>query len=554
MRPSLISDTVRAGRSSGRPAASQAMRALLLAALACSDVPTAARLAPVPVPPTSKVVGIVRINVSVVGGAVSSRATVFRPSSSAPDGPRFALTEVPDEGDVRGLIFEMLPGAGSFTQGPPGAGGYRYVFASAKVRNAGTNSKTPPDTIAYSTPRKNMTMIAIEVPSGGGFAGIAGTPFSDLAKFDGTPADPAIAAGILPTGAVKQTLVGTVTTHSPDALQVFTEAEAAAADNFFSAFPYGYMIHHVTALDTRTLAANPLPSQYDGIITLGLKIPLQANAADDVYGFSMFFVLREDSETRITQSIEEQDAAGQAAFEAKVASLAGGPEGLDGITILPGGSYTGSVTAPVRKLCAVRVAGTAASPTAWLDGSASAGSCPTLTSVSPTSGVQGTTVAATLAGTNFVTGNTTVAVSGTGVTVKNVNVTSTTSATADFEITSGATVGTRQVTVTTTAGTSGSRSFSVNSALAPTLASVTPNTGNKNAVTSVTLNGTNFVNGSTTITVSGSGVSVFNLVFVSSSQLTADFGVALDATSGARTVTVSTPEGTSGSVTFTINP
>lgn len=554
MRPSLISDTMRASRSSGRPAASQAMWALLLAALACSDVPTAARLAPVPVPPTSKVVGIVRINVSVVGGAVSSRATVFRPSSSAPDGPRFTLTEVPNEGDVGGLIFEMLPGAGSFTQGPPGAGGYRYVFASAKVRNAGTNSKTPPDTIAYSTPRKNMSMIAIEVPSGGGFAGIAGTPFSDLAKFDGTPADPAIAAGILPTGAVKQTLSGSVTTHSPDALQVFTEAEAAAADNFFSAFPYGYMIHHVSESNTRTLAANPLPSQYDGIITLGLKIPLQANPADDVYGFSMFFVLREDSETRITQSIEEQDAAGQAAFEAKVAALAGGPDGLDGITILPGGSYTGSVTAPVRKLCAVRVAGTAASPTAWLDGSTSAGSCPTLTSVSPTSGVQGTTVAATLAGTNFVTGtgNTTVSVSGTGVTVSNVQVNSATSLTADLTIDGSATTGTRTVTVTTASGNSGTQTFNVNSALAPTLTSVNPNSGSLGQLVSVTLTGSNFVSGAT-VAVSGSNVDVMSVVVVNATTITADFGIQPTAATGARQVTVTTSEGTSGPQTFTVN-
>ena len=45
---------------------------------------------------------------------------------------------------------------------------------------------------------------------------------------------------------------------------------------------------------------------------------------------------------------------------------------------------------------------------------------PTLTSVSPNQGIQGTTVAVTLTGTNFVVGATTVNVSGTGVTVNNV--------------------------------------------------------------------------------------------------------------------------------------
>lgn len=558
MRPSLISDIARPARSSGRPSPSQAMLALLLAALACSDAPTGARLAPDPIPTTGKIVGVVRIRVTVVGGgAVSSRATVFRPSASGPDGPRFTLSEVPQEGDVHGLVLETLPGAGSFTQGTAGAGGYRYVFVSAKVRNAGENSNVPPDTVAYSTARKNMGMIAIEVPAGGGFSGIAGTPFADLMKFDGTAADPAIAEGILPTGAVKQTLVGTITTHSPDALQVFTEAEVAGVGGGFDTFPYGFMIHHATAPDTRTLAANPGPNQYDGIITLGLKIPLQANPVDDVYGFSMFFVLREDSETRITQSIEEQDAAGQVAFEAKVAAFAGGPDGLSGITVLPGGSYGGSLSTPVRKLCAVRIAGTVSSPTAYLDGSASAGSCPTLTSVSPNSGVQATTVNVTLTGTNFVTGagSTTVSVSGTGVTVSNVLVNSETSLTADFVITGAAATGTRTVMVTTATGNSGTQTFNVNSALAPTLTSLSPNSGAQDAVTDVTLTGTNFGSlPSTTVAITGSGVTIFDVVVVNANQITAKFGIPPGTEPGVRSVTVSTPEGTSGPQPFTVNP
>lgn len=553
MLRSLIFHIVPAGSSSGRACTSKARLALLLAALACSDAPTAARLAPEPVPTTGKVVGLVQIRISVVGGgAVRSSASIFRAEPSGSGGARFTLSEVPNEGDVRGLIFEILPGAGSFTHGTPGAGGYRYVFASAKVRNAGETSAVPPDTVAYSTPRKNMTLIAIEVPAGGEFSGIAGTPFADLMKFDGTPADPAIASGILPTGAVKQTLTGTVTTHSPDALQVFTEGEAAAADNFFDAFPYGFMIHHATASDTRTLAANPLPNQYDGIITLGLKIPLQANPANDVYGFSMFFVLREDSETRITQSIEEQDAAGQAAFEAKVAAFAGGPDGLTGITVLPGGSYTGSVSAPVRKLCAVRVAGTATSPTAWLDGSAAA-TCPTLTAVSPNSGLQNNTVGVTLTGTNFVNGSSTVTVSGSGVTVNNVVFNSATELTADFVIASGATPGARTVTVTTASGSSGGQTFQVNSALAPTLTSVTPNSGKVSELVSVTLTGTNFISGAT-VNVSGSNVQVLNVQVANSTTITADFGIDPTAATGARTVTVTTSEGTSAAVPFTVNP
>lgn len=532
--------------------------ALLLGVLGCKDLPTAVAPLPDPEPKPGKVLGVIALRVNVTGpGEVRTSTSFFRADAADMPGPRFALTgDEVIQGDHIGPIFETMDGGGSFTDGAPGAGGYRYVFMSAKVRNAGVNNLvTPPDTAAFTTPRQNLTMIAIEVPAGGGF-GVPGTPFADLMKFDGTPANPAIAEGIVPTGAVRQTLTGDITTHSPDVLQVFTEAEAAAASPFFDPFPYGYVIYHVTETTNRTLAANPGPTQYDGIITLGLKIPLQANPADDVYGFSMFFVLREDSETRITQSIEEQDAAGQAAFEARVAALATGPGGLSGITLLSGGSYGGSVPAPVRKLCAVRIAGPVGAPTAFLDGSA-AGSCPTLTSVSASVGGQGTTENVTLTGTNFVigAGNTTVTVSGSDVTVDNVVVNSETELTADFEIAGGAAAGARSVTVTTAAGSSGSQTFTVLPPT-PTLTGLSPSTGAPGTFQSVTLTGTGFIDGigATTVAVTGDDVIAVNVTFVSGTELTADFLTDGPAALGGRDVTVTTDGGTSTAQTFTVVP
>ncbi len=91
---------------------------------------------------------------------------------------------------------------------------------------------------------------------------------------------------------------------------------------------------------------------------------------------------------------------------------------------------------------------------------------PTLTSVSPNQGIRGTTVAVTLTGTNFVAGATTVTVSGGGVTVTNVIVSSATSLTANFVLDPAAAEGPRTVTVTTAAGTSGAQTFTVTSAAA----------------------------------------------------------------------------------------
>jgi hypothetical protein len=86
---------------------------------------------------------------------------------------------------------------------------------------------------------------------------------------------------------------------------------------------------------------------------------------------------------------------------------------------------------------------------------------PTLTSVSPTSGVQGAAVPVTLTGTNFVAGAT-VAVSNPGITVGSVTVVSATQITATFTIAANAAPGAANVTVTTSAGTSAQVVFTVN--------------------------------------------------------------------------------------------
>jgi hypothetical protein len=88
---------------------------------------------------------------------------------------------------------------------------------------------------------------------------------------------------------------------------------------------------------------------------------------------------------------------------------------------------------------------------------------PTLSLVSPASGVQGTTVPVTLTGTNFVAGST-VVVSNSGITVSGVTVVSATEITATFTIAPSAALGAANVSVTTGGGTSGTVSFTVTNA------------------------------------------------------------------------------------------
>ena len=110
---------------------------------------------------------------------------------------------------------------------------------------------------------------------------------------------------------------------------------------------------------------------------------------------------------------------------------------------------------------------------------------PTLSSISPSSGVRGSTVAVTLTGTNLA-GTSAITVSGGGVTVSGITNVNATTVTATFTIASNAGLSAKTVSVTTPGGTSGTVSFTVT---APTLSSISPVTGVRGTSLSVTLTG-----------------------------------------------------------------
>ena len=93
------------------------------------------------------------------------------------------------------------------------------------------------------------------------------------------------------------------------------------------------------------------------------------------------------------------------------------------------------------------------------DYSLTLGSPPTLTASAPNSGAVGTTVGVTLTGTGFLSPMTVSA--GSGITVSNVSVQSSTSAIATLTIAANATVSSGSVTATTSYGTTGSIAFDV---------------------------------------------------------------------------------------------
>src|SRR4030095_7634396 len=86
---------------------------------------------------------------------------------------------------------------------------------------------------------------------------------------------------------------------------------------------------------------------------------------------------------------------------------------------------------------------------------------PSLNNLSPTSGPQGGSVVVTFSGNNFFPGDTTIAITGPGVTISNINLSSLTAMTATVAIASDAPLGARNVTVMTSGGTSAPRTFTI---------------------------------------------------------------------------------------------
>jgi hypothetical protein len=181
---------------------------------------------------------------------------------------------------------------------------------------------------------------------------------------------------------------------------------------------------------------------------------------------------------------------------------------------------------------------------------------PTITSISPASGVRGTTQTVTFVGTNFVSGaGTVVQISAGGVTTSNVSVQSDTSMTATFTIPAGATTGTYTVFVSTPQGGDSNSAQFVVSAPTPTLTSISPANGLRGTSTQVTLTGTNFTAGSTTVTVTSGGITVTGVSVTNNTSLTATFAVGAAAPLGNYSIAVTTPAGgNSNSVTFGVNP
>jgi len=168
---------------------------------------------------------------------------------------------------------------------------------------------------------------------------------------------------------------------------------------------------------------------------------------------------------------------------------------------------------------------------------------PTVTAVDPDEGRQGETLDVVITGTNF-DGATSVSF-GVGITVNNFTVDSNTQITVSISIDSAATLGTRDVSVTTPDGTGTLEDgFTVLSEIvpAPTVTAVDPDQGYQGETLDVVITGTNF-NWATSVSF-GAGITVNDFDVDSNTQITASITIASAATLGTRDVSVTTTGGT----------
>jgi hypothetical protein len=320
-------------------AAVPALLAATLALAGCADDPVR------PDPGGPAIRGVVQVTFTGLGGPAPSVQTRIVEAGGSGES-RVLLVPSNTDGFGGGGGIQLVPSfTGDFTDGERGAGGQRYAYATFVVRNAAADG-TP-----YDTPRRNLTFLAVARTDG-----IDSTAVVSMKRFGGADARRAIARQIRPTGAAARNANGEIHANGVDVLQAFSEADVAGISlppGIISALPYGFMAR-------TTSGGREIPVGGEGVLTLAFRIPLQATAAADPYEITFSFLVMEDSETRITQSLQEQDPLAQQDFAIRVRAL-----DAELATLLPGSGYF-DVARPTRTLCSVRTAGTAASPTAYM--------------------------------------------------------------------------------------------------------------------------------------------------------------------------------------------
>ena len=174
---------------------------------------------------------------------------------------------------------------------------------------------------------------------------------------------------------------------------------------------------------------------------------------------------------------------------------------------------------------------------------------PLLTSITPNSGLRGTSVNVTLTGTGL-TGVSAVNPPGSPtITVSNVVVVNDTAVRATLTLASGTPLGAHNINVSTPSFTSNNVTFFV---LGSTLTAISPNSGHRGTTVAVTITGTGLT-GASAVAISGAGIACAIIGTPTATTVNASCVITSTATLGLRDVSVTTPIGVAtGTGLFTV--
>jgi hypothetical protein len=313
---------------------------------ACTD---RSAVAPDPDPdpkPEPKILGVYDFTIEGIGtDEITGHVTRVDDGTTLPISA--ALNPIGD-----GLYIENLSWSSASEQARGPTNAHRYISISYRVRND------------VGVPLNNVTFIPL-INNGT----LPGTPFRVLRRFDNSGVvDQSIADRIVPTGHVMFGDGLRMISPVQDVLQVFDESEVAAIPlpvGVHSLFPYGFMVRNTSVPASRSLPPAAHSQVFDGVLTMAFRVPMPPRAGapdvDDVFGFTVRTLAVEDTQTRLTESIEEAaDTAAVRRLRARATAM-----GATTVTVLAG-SMAASPSTPnypgQRQLCTVRTAGTPGSP------------------------------------------------------------------------------------------------------------------------------------------------------------------------------------------------
>ena len=304
-------------------------------------------------PPVTRSLGLMEITINGIGSGQITSHAALPGGTGAPQAHVAQPTPVTQGLDVKQVSSSYVD------VGSPGSG-TRYITVVYAVRNASFCS-TPGSCAANAAPTGNLTLIAANTASN-----INATALTGISLFDGTSstATRALATSLLPTHGMQMNGTagsGVIVQPGLESLQVFSEDEVAAIPRDTGAtdlFPYGYVVSNPSTPNSRSLPGSPGTDQFDGRVSFSFSVPLQSDRKNDPYSVTLIFQVVDDANTRVTESLEEDNPAGDVAANLRAALL-----GAADLVTLGGHVAQTSIGNPQ---CNVRVAGSSASPTAYL--------------------------------------------------------------------------------------------------------------------------------------------------------------------------------------------